>query len=206
MDQTSFYGLSVLTAPGQVMTPRGTSEQLVAAALGFIGDGPARVVDVGTGTGALAIAIASAAPGALLWATDTSRDAVAVARANVLCHGLADRVTVCDGDLLDPVPSPIDLVVANLPYLPAAEAARFPDLASEPGEAVFARGDGLEAYRRLLTDCATRMSSDGAVVVQLHRRVLSARREELPRLRAEVEAVQRASLWAPAPQLAAAAA
>jgi methylase of polypeptide subunit release factors len=49
------------------MSPRAASAQLVAAPLDFIGDGAARVVDVGTGTGALAIAIASAAPRALLW-------------------------------------------------------------------------------------------------------------------------------------------
>jgi release factor glutamine methyltransferase len=99
------------------MSPRAASAKLVATALDFIRGGSARVVDVGTGTGALAIAIACAAPRALLWATDTSADAVAATRANVLRHGLADRIIVCHADLLDPVPSPIDLVVANLPYL-----------------------------------------------------------------------------------------
>jgi release factor glutamine methyltransferase len=175
------------------MRPRAASEQVAAAALDFVRNAPARVVDVGTGSGALAIAIASAAPRAVVWATDTSRDAVAVARANVRLHGLAHRIAVCRGDLLDPVPGPVDLVVANLPYLPASEAARFPDLASEPENAVYVGGDGLEPYRRLLAACANRLSDVGAVVIQLHRRVLTARREELPRLRAEIEAVQRAA-------------
>jgi HemK-like putative methylase len=188
------------------MTPRATSEQLVAAALDLIDDRPARVVDVGTGTGALAIAIAFAAPRAVLWATDTSRDAVSVARANVRLHGLTDRIMVCHAALLDPVPSPIDLVVANLPYLPAAEAAGFPDLATEPGEAVFARGNGLGPYRRLLAACSGRLSAGGAVVIQLHRHVLSASRDELPRLRSEVEAVHRAQLWPSRSQLVAVAA
>src|SRR6187431_734639 len=94
MEQTTFYGLPLLTAPGRVMSPRPASEQLVAASLELIGERPARVVDVGTGSGALAIAIASAAPRALLWATDTSADAVAVARANVLNHSLEHRITV----------------------------------------------------------------------------------------------------------------
>jgi release factor glutamine methyltransferase len=188
------------------MTPRAASEQLVDAALGLIDDGPARVADVGTGTGALAIAIASAAPHAVLWATDTSRYAVAVARANVRCYGLADRIVVCHADLLDAIPGPIDLVVANLPYLPAAEAACFPDLATEPGEAVFAEGNGLEPYRRLLSACSDRLSTSGAVVIQLHRGVLTARRDDLPRLRAEIEAVHRTQPCAPRSQLVAAAA
>ena len=68
-------------------------------------------------------------PNARVFATDTSRCAVALARANVRRHGLCDRVTVRHGDLLDPVPGEIDLVVANLPYLPAADAERYPDLA-----------------------------------------------------------------------------
>ena len=206
MDRTSFCGLSLLTAPGRVMSPRPASEQLVAAALELIGERPARVVDVGTGSGALAIAIASAAPLALLWATDTSADAVAVAQANVRSHGLAHRITIAHGDLLEPVPSAVDLIVANLPYLPFAEAAQFPDLAVEPSDAVFADGDGLEPYRRLLGVCAARLSPGGAVVIQLHRHALAATRDELPILRAELEAVQRAVARRPVSQQLAAAA
>jgi release factor glutamine methyltransferase len=170
------------------MTPRAASEQLVTSALDFLGHRPARVVDVGTGSGALAVAIAAGAPEARVWATDVSPAAVAVARENVLRLGLAGRVTVCQGDLLEPVPGEIDLVVANLPYLPAADAERFPDLAAEPHEAVFTAGDGLGPYRRLLAACAGRLSEGGAVAIQLHRRVLASTRDSLPVLREELEA------------------
>jgi release factor glutamine methyltransferase len=137
---------------------------------------------VGTGTGAIAVAIAEAAPAARVYAPDTSPYAVELARANVGRHGLADRVTVRHGDLLDPVPGPIDLVVANLPYLPAAEAALYPDLAGEPASAVFARGDGLDPYRRLLAACEVRLNTGAAVFIQLHRQVLEATVAELPTL------------------------
>ena len=96
-------------------------------------------------------------------------------------------MTVSHGDLLVPVPGPIDVVVANLPYLPAADAALYPDLVGEPESAVFAPGDGLEPYRRLLTACEERIGDDGTVVLQLHRRVLSATGAELPALRARIE-------------------
>jgi len=188
MAHTTFCGLPLLTAPGHVMRPRPSSEQLVATALAFIGSRPARVVDAGTGSGALAIAIARAAPQAQVWATDTSPEAIRVARANVAQHGLEDRIAVRYGDLLDPVPGVVDLVVANLPYLPAADAGRFPDLAGEPAEAVFAPGDGLDPYRRLLEACSLRLRDGGALALQLHRRVLAARRDELGRLRADIEA------------------
>jgi release factor glutamine methyltransferase len=169
------------------MTPRRASEQLVAAALERLGSRPARVVDVGTGTGAIAVAIATAAPTAHVFATDTSRCAVALARRNARRHGVDHRVTVRHGDLLDPVPGRIDLVVANLPYLPAAHAGRYPDLAAEPAHAVFARGDGLEPYRRLLAACEKRLAEDAWIILQLHRRVLSSTAGELPALRRRLE-------------------
>ncbi len=187
MREVTFNGLSFATQPGRVMTPRCASEQLVAAAIDRVGSRAACVVDVGTGSGAIAVAIAAAAPHARVFGTDTSRCAVTLARANVRRHGLGDRVTVLHGDLLDPVPGPIDLVVANLPYLPAADAFRYPDLVAEPASAVFAAGDGLDPYRRLLAACAGRLDDDGAVVIQLHRQVLEATGAELAALRARLE-------------------
>jgi release factor glutamine methyltransferase len=187
MELARFNGLAFATLPGRVMTPRRATEQLVAAAVDRIGSEPVRVADVGTGSGAIAVAIAEAAPNAQVFATDTSRCAVALARANVRRHGLCDRVTVCHGDLLAPVPKPIDVVVANLPYLPAADAALYPDLVGEPESAVFAAGDGLEPYRRLLTACEERIGDDGTVVLQLQRRVFSATGAELSALRERIE-------------------
>ena len=108
-------------------------------------------------------------------------------RANVSRHGLSARVIVCHGDLLDPVPGAIDLVVANLPYLPAAEATSYPDLELEPADAVYAAGDGLDPYRRLLAASAERLKANGAVIIQLHRRVLEASRDGIPDLAAEIE-------------------
>ena len=182
-----FYGLPLRTAPGRVMTPRFASEQLVEGARELAGDGAVRVVDVGTGSGALALAIAAELPKAFVWATDTSTDAVALARENVRRYGLEGRIAVRQGDLLQPVPGEVDLVVANLPYLPEAEAPLYPDLAAEPDGAVFAAGDGLDPYRRLLEACASRLTREGAVALQLHRRVLTATRAQLPILRARLE-------------------
>jgi release factor glutamine methyltransferase len=170
----TFDGVSLLSAPGRVMTPRPASERLVAAAVRRLaGHGGGAVADVGTGGGAIAIAIANACPDVKVWATDTSEAAVALARANVRRHGLQDRVFVRRGDLLEPVPCPIDLVVANLPYLSEEAADEHPDLRGEPLDSVFAPGDGLGPYRRLLASALTRLSTGGAVLYQLHRRVLT---------------------------------
>jgi HemK-like putative methylase len=169
--EVAFAGLPLVAAPGRVMTPRAASEQLVAAACDWVGDEPARICDVGTGSGAIAVAIARACPRAEVWATDTSRCAVALARTNVRLHGLEQRVFVEHGDLLEPVPGRLDLVVANLPYLPVALAPWRPELAGEPAEAVFASGDGLDPYRRLLAEAPGRLAEGGQVLLQLHRQV-----------------------------------
>jgi release factor glutamine methyltransferase len=187
--ESSFSGLRLLTAPGSVMIPRPATEHLVERALARLGSEPARVVDVGSGSGALAVAIALRAPNAEVWATDLFEAAVKLTRANVARHRLGRRVHVVQGDLLEAVPGKLDLVVANLPYLPDSlrlESA-YADLRSEPSSAVFAPGDGLGPYRRLLEASRRRLTDRGALVIQYRGRVLEASRFELGNLLADLE-------------------
>ena len=188
MGQASFFGLTLATAGG-VMTPRPASEELVTLAAERIGRRPARVADVGTGSGAIAVAIALAAPRAEIWASDVSAAAVLLARANAHRLGVGNRVHVLHGDLLTPIAGTLDLIVANLPYLPRDDRDRYADLAREPDTAVFAAGDGLGPYRRLLTAAEEKLRPDGAVAIQLHRQVFTAERDALSTLRATLPAV-----------------
>jgi HemK-like putative methylase len=170
------------------MTPRSASEQLVAEARRRLVGRHARVADVGTGSGAIAVAIARDCPHVEVWATDTSRFAVLLARANVCRHGLEERVFVRHCDLLDEVPAPVDLIVANLPYVPASAAAEHPELLTEPVKSVFAPGDGLGPYRRLVEAASTWLAAEGELLLQLDRRVLAATHADLPRLRSALDA------------------
>jgi len=188
MSHVLFAGTELRTLPGLVMTPRPATEAVVEAALVRIGDEPARVADVGTGSGAIAIAIALESE-AEVWATDTCAWSVLLARLNAADAGVDERVHVLDGDLLAPVPRDLDVVVANLPYLPYADRALYPDLVREPPAAVFAEGDGLDPYRRLLTQAEPRLRPDGAVIFQLHRDVYIAERDELGAMRARFDAL-----------------
>jgi release factor glutamine methyltransferase len=161
----SFYDFSFAIAPGAVFTPRPATERLVDAALERLGPGRARVADVGTGAGAVAVSIALHRPRVEVFATDSSPAAVALARENARRHGVSDRVHVFHGDLLAGVPGVLDLVVANLPYLPPCRAVDFP---SEPVTAVVSSGDGLGHYRRLLAQATPLLRPGGSVLVQLH--------------------------------------
>ena len=171
------------------MTPRATSEGLVDAAIALAGERPVRIADVGTGSGAVATALAVALPNAKVVATDTCADAVLLARANVARLGVADRVDVLHSSLLESVAGPLDLVVANLPYLPEDEDGLHPDVADEPRGAVFAAGDGLGPYRELVEASRGRLAEDGALAIQLRRRIVTAQRDELDAL-ADVLAVR----------------
>ena len=190
--ETTFHGLQFTIAPGRVFTPRPATEALVDAALAHIDSRPARVADVGTGVGVIAVTIAVEDPNAEVWATDTNGAAVELARANAERHGVGDRVHVVQGSLLEPVPEPVDLVVANLPYIPAGQ--RRPEYESEPPEAVYSPGDGTGPLRHLLELCETgKLAMPGFVLVQFHREVLEADCRHLPQLRDLIVAKSRAA-------------
>jgi release factor glutamine methyltransferase len=196
MDQVVFSGVELRTLPGLVMTPRPATEELVERAIAAVGDGPARVADVGTGSGAIAIGVARRAPNAEIWATDNCSWSVLLAGVNVWEAGVDDRVHVLEGDLLAPVPGDLDLVLANLPYLPVAERVLHPELDDEPAAAVYAEGDGLDPYRRLLHQAGSKLAPDGRVIFQLHRRAFTVRRTELVSAAARLDRLVPATLAA----------
>jgi release factor glutamine methyltransferase len=185
---TSFYDLPIMTAPGRVFTPRPATERLVDRALDRINGLPLRIADVGTGTGAVAVALAVNRPEVEVWATDTNPDAVELARENAKLHQVDDRVHVLHGNLLEPIPEPVDLVVANLPYLPEAQHDDAYD--DEPPDAIYAPGDGLGPYLGLLNACrdGKLVSPGGTVLIQYHRDALSADCWQLEDLRGQLEA------------------
>jgi release factor glutamine methyltransferase len=164
-----FYGLRFAVDP-RVLIPRPETETLVDAARERIAGRALTVVDVGTGSGAIAVAIAAHEPTVHVTATDSSRDALAVAEANALANGVADRVELRQGDLLAPVTGAADIVCANLPYLTddsvdywVGERA---SLAFEPREAVLAGGDGLSLIRRFVADLPRVLAPRGVVFVE----------------------------------------
>jgi release factor glutamine methyltransferase len=179
--QTTFHGLTFVSEPGRVFSPRPTTEKLVDAALERLADGHARVADIGTGSGVVAITLALRAPRIEVWASDTCRNALRVASTNAARLGA--QLHLVHGDLLEGLPRDLDLIVANLPYL----APGTPGYDDEPAAAVFSSGDGLDHYRRLLAGAGDHLAEGGGVILQLDGEVLEAERSELPWLRGRLE-------------------
>ncbi len=154
-----FYGLDFLV-DARVLIPRPETELLVEAALHIIRERLAAgtvpvVADIATGSGAIPITIAVEEPRLpVLYASDISEDALAVARSNCHKHGVERRVQVVQGDLLEPLPSHVDILTANLPYVGSAElAALTADVVDyEPHVALFSGPHGLDLLARLFTE------------------------------------------------------
>jgi len=147
----------------RALVPRPETEVVVDRCLALLGGSvEPRVIDVGTGTGAIALSLADELPGATVVATDTSADALALARENAELLGF--DVDLREGDLLAGAPGPFDLVVSNLPYVGVAELATLePEVRDwEPRAALVEDGQTgrlVEAARDVL---------DGWLVLEIH--------------------------------------
>jgi len=126
------------------------------------------VVDVGTGCGCIAIALALRMPELPVYAVDASAKALRVARANAQRHGVADLIRFAQSDLLAAVPKPVDLVVANPPYIAAAEWAALPPEVRiyEPRMALDGGPDGLRVIRKLLNEGRAALRAGGAMLME----------------------------------------
>jgi len=163
-----FWGLDFIVSRA-VLIPRPETELLVetAAALGS-GNGT-RIADVCTGSGCVAVALARAFPRARLVATDSSLEALTIARLNADRHGVADRIEFLHTDLLRDTTSRFDLIVSNPPYVPAGERDTLqPEIREfEPPLALFGGADGLSVIGRLIEQARGRLEPGGLLMFEL---------------------------------------
>ena len=168
-----FYGLDFLV-DRRALIPRPETELLVERALQSARDmgAPDRaltLVDVGTGTGIVAINLALHLPTSRVYATDIAQAALDLAAANVQCHGLADRVRLLRGSLLEPLPEPVHIVAANLPYI---STGNLPSLARdvvdyEPLAALDGGVDGLQLVGSLLAQAVRWLLPGGQIWLEI---------------------------------------
>ena len=168
-----FYDIELAVAPVAAI-PRPETELLVEEASALAGkrlqDTPSlTIVDVGTGCGAITLALATHLPAAQIIATDISPAALALAEGNAERLGLASRVRFLCGDLLAPLEQPVDIVVANLPYVRSAEWKRLPVeiRCHEPRGALDGGPDGLRAIERLLRQAPAYLCPGAALLLEI---------------------------------------
>ncbi len=163
-----------LKCDARALIPRPETEELVEhLVLEGKADGcpwkSGHIVDIGTGTGCIALALAAAFPDARVTAADVSADALALARENAGALAMQDRVALIQSDLLASVGGPIDLLVANLPYIPSDEIPGLQrEVLNEPRLALDGGFDGLALVRRLLEEAQPKLSPGATIALELH--------------------------------------
>ncbi len=162
-----FYG-RIFRVDRRVLVPRPETELVLEAALSALPEG-GRALDLCTGSGCLAVSIALERKGARVVATDSSAEALEVARENARLLGAV--VEFAAGDLWAAVHGSerFDVVVSNPPYIPAKELAGLPrEVRQEPCIALDGGVDGLAVLRRVIEGAPAWLEPGGTLVVEMH--------------------------------------
>ena len=172
-----FCGLRIAVDPG-VFVPRQRTALLVHQAVALLADraAPATVVDLCCGSGAVAAAVAEAVGPVTLHAADSDPAAVRCARRNLADYGGHVHL----GDLDEPLPEVlrgrVDVLVANVPYVPSDEVAHMPPEARdhEPRVALDGGSDGLDVLRRVASAAPAWLAPGGQLLIETSDRQAAA--------------------------------
>jgi release factor glutamine methyltransferase len=169
--EQEFFALPFRVTPA-VLIPRPETEHVVEAVLNDIHRSwRCRIVDVGTGSGAIAVALAKHLPRAEIIASDISPSALEVAAHNAARNCVGDRIRFVESDLLEGIAlhAPFDVIVSNPPYIAFSEGKEMhPQVREfEPAIALFATGNGLDVYRRLIPQARLALKPDGLLALEI---------------------------------------
>jgi release factor glutamine methyltransferase len=162
-----FFSLDFKVDP-RVLIPRPETELLVEKTLEVIRrSGVKSIADVGTGSGAIAITLAKHTSVDTIFALDVSGGALELAGENSRLHQIAaGRLRFIQGDLLAALPQPVDLIVANLPYVKDSDLGE-PSIRFEPRLALAGGPDGLAVIHRFLAQAAEKMNPGGSLLMEI---------------------------------------
>ena len=167
-----FYGIDFYIDQ-RVLIPRPETELLVEKAIEFAScyyqNKNLTIADIGTGSGIIAISLALALPKARIYATDISPASLEIAEINCRRHKVSDQVKLLQGNLLEPLPEPVDMIVSNLPYIKDAELKMLsPEIINfEPIVALAGGGDGLDKIRSLLAQVPDKICPGGYLLMEI---------------------------------------
>jgi release factor glutamine methyltransferase len=176
IQKREFYGLDFYVDQ-RVLIPRPETELLVEETLRLVKSRRVGVIaDIGTGSGAIAVSLAvnlfnitnpTAGPPPAILAVDISSEALAVARLNARQHSVENHITFLQGDLLEYLPQPVDILVANLPYVSRAEVQSMPSAQFEPVLALDGGENGLDQIFRLADQLPSKINPGGCVLLEI---------------------------------------
>ncbi|MDR3416244.1 MAG: 50S ribosomal protein L3 N(5)-glutamine methyltransferase [Nevskia sp.] len=164
-----FAGLS-FEVDERVLIPRSPIAELIQARFSpWLKNEPESILDLCAGSGCIGIACAYAFPDAGVDLAEIDAGALELAERNIARHRLGDRVAAVAGDLFQPLAGRrYDLIVANPPYVPAAEwQALAPEYRHEPRRALEAGADGMDVVDRILREAPEHLAEEGLLVCEI---------------------------------------
>ncbi|MBN2256657.1 MAG: peptide chain release factor N(5)-glutamine methyltransferase [Anaerolineaceae bacterium] len=163
-----FHGLE-FAVDRHVLIPRPETELLVDTALQWLCSHPEqrRLADIGTGSGCIAISLAVEVLDLQVEAIELSESALMIAQLNVKRHRVSERVRLYCGDLTRPLTGAVDIVCANLPYIPTNMLKTLPVSNHEPSLALNGGVDGLKVIRRLLELSPACVNPGGLILLEI---------------------------------------
>jgi len=162
-----FYGLDFEVSPA-VLIPRPETELLVESALNWLKNHPMarQAVDIGSGSGCIAVSLLKNCPDLQMSAIDISTEALKVAQRNAQKHQVADRITFLNASLLSGFEGKIDLLCANLPYIPTNKLQQVNSLPWEPRLALDGGENGLDLIAELLSQAPAKMARPALILLE----------------------------------------
>jgi len=164
-----FYGRRFKVTK-DVLSPRPETEMLVDEALRIIGaHTQSRVLDLGTGSGAIIISILAESNLMAGTATDASEAALLIARENAQTHDVYERLQFMQGSWLEAIDAEYDLIISNPPYISHADIMTLQEDVKgfDPDLALSGGGDGLEAYRAIISNVKSHLSASGKILFEI---------------------------------------
>lgn len=167
LGEWTFYGMDLYVDPN-VLIPRDDTCAVASLAIkkGLFLEQSPRILDLCTGSGCIGLAIASRLKDARVTLADISKDALAVAKKNVMRQKLSGRVSCYQADALKPAPSflgQFDLIISNPPYITTNEMEQLPRSVRdyEPHLALHGGEDGLLFYREIIQNYSSALKPGG---------------------------------------------
>ena len=171
LGRREFHGLD-LTLSSETLEPRDDTECLIEATLFQLAGRQSqelKFLDLGTGTGAVALALLDELPNATAVATDLNASALKTAEHNAVSNGFSKRFETLQSNWFENVEGQFDFIVSNPPYIASSvvDGLEPEVLLHDPRLALDGGVDGLNAYRKILTDAHQHLKHGGFVALEI---------------------------------------
>ena len=152
----------------RVLIPRFETEELVENTIKYVKEyfkDPIDIVDLGCGSGAIGLTLEKKLSPKSVDLIDISKEALEVTKIN--CEKLESKANLIENDFLEGIDKKYDLIISNPPYIKTNEEIEEIVKNNEPEIALYAGEDGLDCYRKILSQIKNNMKDKCLVAFEI---------------------------------------